>query len=109
MRRLLRPRILDACFAFLRKHLSEHEMFYYFSKYCYQILKYDYYSPVPDDQDLSHLQNSQLIGVNLNEAAALTLIEEIVKPYKTEFNAFPVDTTSDAQPFKLLNGTFMAI
>src|SRR5262249_28046029 len=100
---------LDVCFALMRKLLSDRRLFDYFAKYCYQILKYDYFSPIPDDQDLSYLQDSQLIGIDLNEAAALTLLDDIVKPYKAEFNAFPMDETTSPHQFKLLNGSFMAI
>lgn len=112
MRQLIRRivfKVFDLVFRFMLSVMSEETRFKQFSKYSFQILSWHYYTPIPDQKDLQYLRDTELVGVNLNTAAALELIDQVVTPYKAEFNAFPLQPTADALQFNLINGTHMAI
>lgn len=73
-----------------------------------------YYQTIPDARDLAEpfLQTgSEMVGVDLNEAAAIDLLHRVFPPYLAEFRAtLPVERPASGDaPFWLINGTFMAI
>lgn len=81
----------------------------------FDLLRRDYNSPIPDMADLSPSyweQVSTLPGVDLNESAALELLETVFSKYVPEFRLqFPhLTPTPGADPaaFFLLNGVYMA-
>jgi predicted O-methyltransferase YrrM len=82
-----------------------------FSKYGFHLLRKHYYLPIPDDEDLSFVRDTALIGVAMNEEIAFDLLENVLNRYKAEFNGFPInqDAAKHNTEFYLINGSFMAI
>ncbi len=81
-----------------------------FFKYNMYLLHKRYYLPIPDEVDMAYAQReTDLIGVDMNVDAAFEFLEEVVQPYKAEFNAFPLHAADKLGGFYLVNGTYMAI
>jgi hypothetical protein len=83
-----------------------------FARQGYHLLRKHYYLPIPDEQDLQDpLVNeaSDLVGVDLNEAAALDFTRSVCVKYREEFRrSFPVHGPAAGGGFHLVNGAFMA-
>jgi predicted O-methyltransferase YrrM len=66
--------------------------FEFWQKNGYHVLRNYYYSPIPDitllDDDF-FTKESQLIGIDLNEAAQLELLKKFVSKYRAEYDQFP--------------------
>jgi hypothetical protein len=80
-----------------------------FARHGYHLLRKHYYLPIPEEADLRFTQESQLVGLDLNEATAFELLDQAIAPYKAEFAAFPVRKVDSNEGYYLLNGRFMAI
>jgi len=81
-----------------------------FSKHGYHLLRKHFYLPIPDVTDLSYEKNSELVGIDMNETRSFDLLDNIISPYKQEFNAFPIHAKmDDPTAFYLTNGEFMAV
>ncbi|MBC7490231.1 MAG: class I SAM-dependent methyltransferase [Glaciimonas sp.] len=87
-----------------------HDVFY---KHGFHLLRKHFYLPIPDDTDnLEEFwsQPSKMVGVNIDDGAALNLMEIVCPPYLKEFRArFPIDGPLDPPDFYLINGGYMAI
>ncbi len=105
----LAVRGISRLFRLLERTLPAETLYKLFSRPAYRILSTQYYSPVPDAVDLGFLRETDMVGIDLNEAAAWRLIDEVVTPYKAEFNAFPLHEAAAPTDFYLVNGTYMAI
>ncbi len=81
----------------------------------FHLLRKHYYLPIPDEADLSggfQERLSAMPGVDMNDRAALDLLETAFPPYLDEFRAaVPLSRPpgGGAAPFHLINGTFMAV
>jgi hypothetical protein len=75
----------------------------------FHLLRKHYYLPLPDQDDLACIKESDLVGVDMNVPGAFRLLDTVVDRYKDEFAALPQEQTADPCQFYLLNGTFMAI
>lgn len=85
-----------------------------FTECGFHFLKKHYYLPIPQEEDLDEAfwnEQSQLVGVDMNDSGALDFLRKIFPLYVEEFRAsFPLHSTSDdPAQFHLINGTFMAI
>ncbi|MBI4523164.1 MAG: class I SAM-dependent methyltransferase [Deltaproteobacteria bacterium] len=84
-----------------------------FSRYGYHLLQKHYYLPIPEESDLSEkfwTSQSELVGLKINDADALDLVQTVVANYLSEFRErFPLHRSSDAKTFYLINGAFMAV
>jgi len=87
-----------------------HDAFY---RHGFHLLPKHFYLPIPDDTD--QLEKfwetpSEMIGVDVNESAAIEVMEKIAPCYLSEFRAkFPVDGPLDPPGFYLINGGYMAV
>lgn len=84
-----------------------------FSRSGFHLLRKSYYLPIPQDDDLAPSfwnAESALVGVDLNEAAALALLDGPLARYAAEFRAtFPTEGVSVPGRFHVVNGSFMAV
>jgi hypothetical protein len=84
-----------------------------FAKHGFHLLRKHYYLPIPDEADLAGDfwdRCSDLVGLDMNDRAALELLGSVFARYMDEFRAcFPTYQTSDPKQFYLLNGGYMAI
>jgi hypothetical protein len=79
-----------------------------FYRYGFYFLRKHYYLPIPDEDDLRHVRNSELIGIAMNDEFQLHFTNDVILKYKSEFLFFPTDLSSNSQQYHLVNGTFMA-
>lgn len=105
---LLRP-ILPLVALMVRVVYPGNEAYPIFAAHGFHLLRKHYYLPIPEESDLAFTRESALVGLDLNEQAALALIDDLLAPYKAEFSAFPRHPGADPHGFHLINGTFMAI
>jgi predicted O-methyltransferase YrrM len=80
-----------------------------FSQHGWILLRRHYYLPFPDDEDLTFVRDTELVGVDMNDAGCLELLDTIVTRYMEEFKQFSVQDTGDPQQFHLVNGSYMAV
>jgi hypothetical protein len=87
-----------------------HDIFY---RHGFHLLRKHFYLPIPDDGDaLGQFweSTSSMAGVNMNQSAALHLIDVILPPYLKEFRKqFPIEKPADPTGFWLINGGYMAV
>ncbi|GIW80688.1 MAG: hypothetical protein KatS3mg105_2495 [Gemmatales bacterium] len=83
-----------------------------FSRHGFHLLRKHYYLPIPDKEDLndrSQREPAELVGIDMNDAAALNLLHGMVAEANIEFRRlFPLHATDDPSHFFLINGGFMA-
>jgi hypothetical protein len=84
-----------------------------FQRFGFHLLRRNYYLPLPDAED-THRSfwsvESELVGLDMNEAVALEYVENVFPPYLEEFRQrFPVHDTGDPNQFHLINGNYMAV
>lgn len=87
-----------------------HDVFY---EHGYHLLRKHFYLPLPDDtdelEDFWHTE-SKMVGVDVNEAMALKVMDTICPQYMGEFrDRFPVDGPVTPPDFYLINGGYMAV
>jgi hypothetical protein len=79
----------------------------------FHLLRHHYYLPIPSAEDLDRAfasGPSQLVGVDMNDAGALNLLEDVFPALAEEFrNIFPLHGDHKKRGFYLINGSFMAI
>jgi hypothetical protein len=77
------------------------------------LVRRHYYSPIPDRADLADSYwslISDLPGVDVNESAALNLLDTAFPPYFDEFRStFGLHQVPGSDDFYLVNGSFMAV
>lgn len=117
IRNVIRKAILglsEPMAAGLRRYVPDNDAHDIFNRYGYHLLKKHYYLPIPELEDLSEefqKRNSAMVGVDINEAGALELLERFL-PHIEEFRRlFPIHEPGgdDDGQFFLLNGNFMAV
>jgi hypothetical protein len=87
-----------------------HDVFYHHG---FHLLRKHFYLPIPDDTD--HLdqfwdKSSEMAGVNISDALALEVMEQICPKYLPEFRArFPIEGPLQPPGFYLINGGYMAV
>lgn len=74
----------------------------------FYLLRRHYYVPIPDEDDLRSVRNSELIGISMNDEFQLALTVDVIHKYKSEFLSFPQRSNNNSGEYYLLNGTFMA-
>jgi hypothetical protein len=89
---------------------AAHDIFY---KHGFHLLRKSYYLPIPDKADLDCRawdKRSELVGIEMNDGAALKLLGDVFPPYIDEFRAsFPDHQAAGSRGLYLINGAFMAI
>lgn len=80
-----------------------------FENYGLFVFRKSYYLPIPDQQDIACVQDSELVGVTVDFDAVFKFVNETVVPYLPELNKFPLVKSSDSTSFYLLNGSFMSV
>jgi hypothetical protein len=84
-----------------------------FDRHGFHLLRKHYYLPIPDESDLTDDfwdNPSELTGLEMNQKAALDLLETVFSVYMNEFRArFPLNKTGDPRQFFLINGNYMAV
>jgi hypothetical protein len=97
----------------LERYAPGNEAYDIFSRHGYHLLKKHYFLPIPDRAELGDdfwEGQSELVGIEMNEAGALALLRDVFPPYVAEFDRlFPLHPTDDPQQFYLINGNFMAV
>lgn len=83
------------------------------SRHGFHLLKRHYYLPIPDAEDCDDAffsSATDLVGVELHEQSALTLLDGVIAPALDEFRAtFPVHADPLRPGFHLINGNYMAV
>lgn len=80
----------------------------------YHLLRKHFYLPIPERADLDEkfwARRSELVGLDMGDARALDLLEEVFPPYLSEFRKlFPL-REAEALPdqFHVINGNFMVV
>jgi hypothetical protein len=98
-----------------RSEVPERKVREIFTGRGFHFLRPHYYLPIPEREDIDagyHLAGSGLPGLEMNEAAGLELMEQVLPPYLAEFRErIPLgpEAGDDPKRFFLLNGTFMAV
>jgi hypothetical protein len=96
----------------LNRLVTDEEAYRIFYRKGFHLLRRHYYLPIPDAGDLGDdfwKQESEMVGVDMNDAGALELLNRI-PAYMAEFReTFPLDSSDEAAGFYLINGSFMAI
>lgn len=84
-----------------------------FSRHGFNLLERNFFLPIPDEEDLDEAfwrRRSDLVGVDVNEPAALALLDDVLPRYAREFGqAVPVHQDDPASNVFLVNGSFMAV
>lgn len=95
---------------FLLSDADAHEIF---SRHGFHLLRKSFYHPIPETDDLPpgyYERASELVGVDMNEAGALALLDGPIARYAPELRAaFPLHGEPGTGEFFLMNGSFMAI
>jgi hypothetical protein len=84
-----------------------------FDRHNHHLLRKHYYLPLPEKADLSGdywEQRSELVGVEMNDAGAIDLLQNVFPLYMDEFRRlFPLTKRDAPNQFYLLNESFMAV
>jgi hypothetical protein len=94
--------------AFFLKEVDTEPFFKVFYQSGFYFLRKHYYLPIPDDKDLKHSCNSELVGINMNDEFQLRFTNDVLLKYKAEFLSFPIHSTGNSCSYHLVNGVFMA-
>jgi hypothetical protein len=98
--------------AALNRLVTGNQAYDSFSRHGFHLLRKHYYLPIPDESDLRDPmldEPSQLVGVDLNEAAALRWLTHVWPKYQLEFrHSFPLHRQHGSDGFYLINEGFMA-
>lgn len=96
----------------MNRLLPDEDSYQIFYRQGFHLLRRHYYLPIPDAGDLGEdfwKRESEMIGVEMNDAGALELLSRI-PAYMAEFRErFALTGTVETARFYLLNGSFMAI
>jgi hypothetical protein len=87
-----------------------HNVFY---RHGFHLLRKHFYLPIPDDTDNLDVfwdRTSELVGVNMNDAVGLEILQAIMPKYLPEFrDRFPIQRPEGPFRFWLINGGYMAV
>lgn len=79
----------------------------------FHLLRKHFYLPIPDLDDLDEAfwtSCSALVGLQIDEAQALGIMEDVVAPFLPEFRrTFPIHGDPRRSGFHLMNGRYMAV
>jgi hypothetical protein len=96
----------------LNRLIPDEDAYQIFYRKGFHLLRRHFYLPIPDAGDLGEefwAQESEMIGVEMNDAGALELLNRI-PVYMAEFRErFPLHGSIEDAGFYLINGSFMAI
>lgn len=95
-----------------RRWMCSKRFFHLWERQGYHVTPCHFHEPVPDTRDLGPelwTKQSDLVGIDLNEAAQLRLLEEFSSRYKSEYQNLPREKTSAAQQYYLNNGFFESV
>ncbi|NDJ61399.1 MAG: class I SAM-dependent methyltransferase, partial [Chloroflexi bacterium] len=98
--------------AWINRNLLNNEAYPVFHQNGFHLLRRHFYLPIPEEDDLAYIPHqSGLVGLDINEEATFGLLNDVLNPYKAEFNAYPIHHQDDFAPdqFYLINSAFMAI
>jgi hypothetical protein len=118
VRNVLRRGVLASALlaaAGVEKYGLEEEAYGLFRRRGFHLLREHYYRPIPDDADLNEDywgRRTELVGLDMNDAAALDLLDNVFPLYAREFRErFPLRAPEggDDTQFHLINGAFMAV
>src|SRR5579864_29048 len=97
----------------LSRFVPDPEAYEVFHRRGYHLVRRHYYTPIPDEGDLDERfwkTESQMIGIDMNEAGALRLLDDVFPLYMEEFRArFPLRAADGEGGFYVLNANFMAV
>lgn len=105
-------KLAAATAAGVNRLVPDEEAYQIFYRQGFHLLRRHYYLPIPEAEDVGEdfwTRESAMIGVEMNDAGALELLNRL-PAYMAEFRArFALTGTVEAAKFYLLNGSFMAI
>lgn len=109
-RSLVLPMTKLAAFGIQRDSLDD-EAHKIFLDSGFHLLRKHFYLPIPDQTELENsYSETSLVGIEMNDAYALELLDQVFPPYTEEFRKiFPLHGEAGSSSFYLINGTFMAI
>ncbi|HVF56485.1 MAG TPA: class I SAM-dependent methyltransferase [Pyrinomonadaceae bacterium] len=114
--RIIRPAVLalsKIVAAGLKKYVDGDSAYEIFSRQGFHLLRKHFYLPIPEEEDLRDgfwEKRSELVGVEMNDAGSLDLLQNVFPRYTAEFREhFPLRQTDKMEPFYLINGMFMAV
>lgn len=97
----------------ITRFLTDDQAYSVFYRLGFHLLRRHYYLPIPEAADLRDgwwQRESEMVGVDLNEGAALNVLSSVFGAHMAEFREqFPLDAPAGANGFFLLNGNFMAV
>jgi len=105
---LVLPPLAHMLAFFLKTTRDTEPFFKVFYRYGFYFLRKHYYLPIPDDDDLKHLYNSELVGIAMNDDFQLRFTNDVILKYKSEFLSFPIHSSGNTCHYHLVNGSFMA-
>ncbi|MFH1230649.1 MAG: class I SAM-dependent methyltransferase [Planctomycetota bacterium] len=89
-------------------------LFLFWQKLGFHLIRNHYYNPIPDTRELKDdiwLRHSELVGININEAKQLKLLENFASKFKDEYDKFPSskEETMNAYDYYSQNESFDSI
>ncbi|MFC1559874.1 class I SAM-dependent methyltransferase [Candidatus Margulisiibacteriota bacterium] len=88
------------------------KLFFLWQKIGFHITKVDFDSPIPDTRSLKDAlweKHTELIGINMNEAYQLKLLDDFSSRFYNEYKNFPRNKTSDKYQYYTRNYSFEAV
>jgi hypothetical protein len=86
--------------------------FNFFQRLGLHVTPLHYYQPIPDTRALDGAvweRPSKLVGLNMNDAAQLRLLERIHSHHAAEYDAFPLEPTATPHEFYYNNSYFRSV
>ena len=91
------------------KSTSVCELFRGWEKHGFHVTPVHFYQPIPDTRSLPETiwsHPSELAGIDMNVAMQLDLLRKDFPKFRTEYQQFPIEPTSEPSDFHLNNGLF---
>jgi len=94
-----------------QKLLSRTDYFELWERYGYHVTPNHFTQPIPDTSQLNDRlwdENSQLAGIDMNEAGQLNILDHFTRDFKQEYELFPVERQPEPA-FFVNNGIFESV
>jgi Methyltransferase domain len=85
------------------------EIFRYWERHGFHVTPVHFYQPIPNTQSLPETlwdRPSELVGIDMNTAVQLDLLRNHFPKFRSEYDQFPTEPTSDPGRFYFNNGLF---
>jgi predicted O-methyltransferase YrrM len=107
-RQVTSPRFIAYQAGAMDRCLSGQDVTAIFDGHDHVLLRRHYYLPFPDERDLKSIRASDLVGLEVDQAACFEFHRSLVQAFDAEFREFPEQAGAE-QGYHLVNGSFMAV